>query len=60
MAPKIEALAKKYMRAPVQITIGSSANTTNVDITQIINMIREGQKPSMVIKVSVGARVPRR
>ena len=54
MAPKVEQLARKYMRSPVQVTIGSSSSsTTNVDITQIINMIKESQKPSMLAKVGM-------
>lgn len=54
MAPKVELLARKYMRSPVQVTIGSSSSTTtNVDITQIINMIKESQKPAMLSKVGM-------
>ena len=54
MAPKVEHLARKYMRSPVQVTIGSSSSTTtNVDITQIINMIKESQKPAMLAKVGM-------
>ena len=51
MAPKVELLAKRYMRCPVQVTIGSSNQTTNVDIKQIVNMVRESQKPAMLEKV---------
>ena len=54
MAPKVEQLARKDMRSPVQVTIGSSSSTTtNVDITQIINMIKESQKPAMLAKVGM-------
>ena len=54
MAPKVEQLARKYMRSPVQVTIGSSSSTTtNVDITQIINMIKVSQKPAMLAKVGM-------
>ena len=57
MAPKVELLAKKYMRCPVQVTIGSStSSTSNVDITQIINMVKESQKPAMLAKVAVSSR----
>ena len=51
MAPKVEQLAKRYMRCPVQVTIGSSNQTTNLDIKQIINMVKEHQKPAMLEKV---------
>lgn len=53
MAPKVELLAKKYMRCPVQVTIGSSNQTANVDIKQVINMVREHQKPAMLEKVHI-------
>ena len=51
MPPKVEAIAKRYMRCPVQVTIGSSNSTTKIDIKQIINMVRESQKPAMLLKI---------
>ena len=51
MAPKVEALAKRYMRCAVQVTIGTSTAANEVEIKQIINMIRENQKPAMLQKV---------
>lgn len=52
MPPKVEAIAKRYMRCPVQVTIGTPSGTTKVDIKQIINMVRESEKPSMILKVA--------
>lgn len=51
MPPKVEAIAKRYMRCPVQVTIGTPSGQTKVDIKQIINMVRESEKPSMLLKV---------
>ena len=56
MPPKVEAIAKRYMRCPVQVTIGSSNSTTKIDIKQIINMVRESQKPAMLLKVQIRSR----
>lgn len=56
MPPKVEAIAKRYMRCPVQVTIGTPSGTTKVDIKQIINMVRESDKPSMLLKVRFSAR----
>ena len=53
MAPKVEALAKQYMRCPVQVTIGTSSANNEVEIKQIINMIHENQKPAMLQKVAL-------
>ena len=52
MAPKVEQLARKYMRCPVQVNIGSTSGaTTNENIDQIINMVKESQKKVMLVKV---------
>lgn len=56
MAPKVEALAKRYMRCAVQVTIGTSTAANEVEIKQIINMIRENQKPAMLQKVGSDGR----
>lgn len=56
MAPKVEALAKRYMRCAVQVTIGTSTAANEVEIKQIINMIRENQKPAMLQKVGSEGR----
>ena len=56
MPPKVEAIAKRYMRCPVQVTIGTPSGTTKVDIKQIINMVRESDKPSMLLKVRFSVR----
>ena len=54
MAPEIEQLARKYMRCPVQVTIGmTSGATTNENIDQIINMVKESAKKVMLVKVYI-------
>ncbi|WOH16169.1 hypothetical protein DCAR_0935718 [Daucus carota subsp. sativus] len=50
MPPVVERLAKKYLRNPVVVTVGTTGKATNL-ITQHVIMVKESEKMSRLHKV---------
>ncbi len=47
MPPQVERLARKYLRRPVVVTIGSAGRATD-NVTQRVMMVKENQKHTML------------
>jgi superfamily II DNA/RNA helicase len=51
MPPAVERLAKKYMRRPVVVTIGSAGRATD-NVTQRVLVVKDNDKPGLLERVS--------
>jgi len=51
MPPRVEQLAKKYLRHPVFISIGDRKGSANENVTQRVEMLTEGRKRGRLMEI---------
>ncbi len=55
MPPAVERLARKYLRRPIVINIGSAGRATD-NVTQKVYMVKDNDKPSYLERVRPGSK----